>query len=46
VASDLPAFTGKYPNSAFLLLIPLWELGLYPCGVINGKFVIYLPERK
>lgn len=44
VVSDLPAFTGKYPNGAFLLLLPLWEMGLYPVGVINGKFVIYQPE--
>ena len=45
VVSDLPAFKDKYPNGAFLLLIPLWEMGLYPCGVVNGKFIVYLPKN-
>lgn len=34
-------FKNKYPNGAFIQLFKLWEMGLYPCGVINGKFVIY-----
>ena len=44
VAIDLEGFNKKYPDGAFLLLIPLWEMGLYPCGVIDGKFVVYKPE--
>lgn len=31
----------KYPNGAFIQLFRLWEMGLCPCGVIDGKFVIY-----
>jgi hypothetical protein len=34
----------KYPQGNFLQLVPLWEAGLYPCGVIDGKFVCYVPE--
>ena len=44
IAMDLEDFNKKYPQGAFLQLIPLWEMGLYPIGVVNGKFVIYLPE--
>jgi hypothetical protein len=36
-------YAGKYPDGNFLRLIPLWEQGLYPCGVIDGKFVCYVP---
>ena len=51
-ASDLLAsktpkelgYSNKYPSGNFLQLIPLWEAGLYPCGVIDGKFVVYVPE--
>ena len=45
LASDLKDFKEKYPNGAFLLLIPLWESGLFPCGVIDGKFVVYQPTE-
>jgi len=45
VVSDLPAFKEKYPNGAFVLLIPLWEMGLYPIGVVDGKFIIGIPEN-
>ena len=41
LVKDIKEYKGKF---AFLSLIPLWEMGLYPIGVINGKFVIYLPE--
>ena len=44
VASDLDGFTKKYPNGAFLQLISLWEMGLYPIGLIDGKFLVYVPK--
>ena len=46
VAMDLKSFKTKYPNGAFIHLIDLWEMGLYPIGIINKKFVIYLPKIK
>ncbi len=37
----------KYPNGAFQQLFKLWEMGLYPVGVLkNKKFVIYVPPCK
>ena len=36
----------KKPKGNFVNLIPLWEAGLYPCGVIDGKFVVYVLEEK
>jgi hypothetical protein len=52
-AADLLAvFTpdGKYkeayPNGNFLKLVDLWEMGLYPIGVIDGKFICYVPDVK
>ncbi|MDI6808431.1 MAG: hypothetical protein QME66_05550 [Candidatus Eisenbacteria bacterium] len=44
IVSDLTEFRSKYKNGAFLLLIPLWEMGLYPIGICDGKFVIYVPK--
>ena len=44
LAFNLKDYRVKYPNGNFILLIPLWEAGLYPCGVIDGKFIIYVPE--
>jgi hypothetical protein len=45
VTDVLATFTGTYKKDApFVKLIDLWEMGLYPCGVINGKFVVYVPE--
>lgn len=41
---NLPEYKKKYPNGNFVLLIPLWEAGLYPVGVVDGKFIIYVPE--
>ena len=31
-------------DTPFLKLVTLWEMGLYPCGVIDGKFVVYVPD--
>ena len=41
LVKDLPVYKGK---CAYLSLIPLWEMGLYPIGVVGGKFLIYQPE--
>ena len=46
LAFNLDDYKKKYPNGAFINLIPIWEMGLYPCGVINGKFIVYVPEEK
>ena len=36
-------FNKKYPNGAFKQLFKLWEMGLYPLGVLeNWNFVIYV----
>ena len=36
-----------YKKNPFAELLKLWEAGLYPCGIIDGKFVIYyVPIRK
>ena len=43
LVQELPEYKAKYPNGNFINLIPLWEAGLYPTGVIDGKFVIYVP---
>jgi len=41
-------FKKKYPNGAFQQLFKLWEMGLYPVGILkeNKKFVIYVPPCK
>lgn len=44
LALNLPEYKKKFPNGNFVLLIPLWEAGLYPVGVVEGKFIIYVPE--
>lgn len=46
LSSDLKDYKKKYPNGNFIQLIPLWEMGIYPVGVINGKFVVYVPPSK
>ncbi len=46
LALNLDDYKSKYPNGNFINLIPLWESGLYPCGVIDGKFVVYVPEKE
>ena len=43
---NIDDYKAKYPNGNFINLIPLWESGLYPCGVIDGKFVVYVPEKE
>lgn len=46
LALNLDDYKSKYPNGNFINLIPLWEAGLYPCGVIDGKFVVYVPTKE
>jgi len=42
---DNKEFKKQYPNGAFKQLFKLWEMGLYPVGVLqeSKKFVIYVP---
>jgi hypothetical protein len=40
LVADLKEYKGK---QAFLKIIPIWEMGLYPIGIVDGKFVIYEP---
>lgn len=42
LATHTKTYTLKAP---FLKLMDIWEMGLYPCGVIDGKFVVYVPEE-
>ena len=46
LALNLDEYKKKYPNGNFINLIPLYEAGLYPVGVVNGKFIIYVPASK
>lgn len=39
-------YSDKYPNGSFINLIPLYEMGLYPIGVVDWKFVIAIPASK
>lgn len=34
----------KFPDGVFLNILSVWECGLYPIGMINGKFVVYVPS--
>jgi len=44
---DNKEFKKKYPNGAFKQLFKIWEMGLYPVGILkNKKFVIYVPPCK
>ena len=43
LALNLDEYKKKYPEGNFINLIPLYEMGLYPVGVIDGKMVIYVP---
>ncbi len=50
-AADVLAFETikyheKYPNGNFVNIVPLWEAGLYPIGVVDGKFIVYVPASK
>lgn len=45
---DLIAFSDdeykrKYPSGNFLNIIDIFEMGLFPVGLINNKFTIYVP---
>jgi len=42
LCKDLKEYKGKF---AYLSLIPLWEAGLYPIGVLDGKFIVYVPGK-
>lgn len=49
-AADLLALNSKdykkkYPKGNFINLIPLWEMGLYPVGIVNGVFLCYVPKK-
>ena len=43
---DNEQFKKAYPNGAFKQLFKLWEMGLYPVGILEetGKFTVYVPE--
>jgi len=43
LALNLDSYKEKCPQGSFINLIPIWELGLYPIGVVDGKFIIYIP---
>ncbi len=42
---NLNDYKKKYPEGNFINLIPLWEMGLYPCGVVDGVFIVYIPKK-
>ena len=46
LALNLDDYKKKYPNGNFINLIPLYEAGLYPIGLVDGKFIIYVPNNK
>ena len=46
LALNLDEYKKKYPNGNFINLIPLYEAGLYPIGVVDGKFIVYIPASK
>jgi hypothetical protein len=43
IVEDLKAYKKKYPKNPFMPLFELWEMGLYPIGLVKGKFLIYVP---
>ena len=43
LAMNLPEYKSKYPQGNFINLIPLYEAGLYPVGIVDGKFLVYVP---
>jgi len=43
ISQDLKFVKGKYKKNPFMPLFELWEMGLYPVGVVGKKFVIYVP---
>ena len=43
-ADMLATFTDTYKkDTPFVKLMDIWELGMYPVGVVGGKFVVYTP---
>ena len=46
LALNLEGYKKKYPEGNFINLIPLYEMGLWPLGIIDGKFVIAVPPSK
>lgn len=36
----------KSKKGNFINLIPIYEAGLYPVGVVDGKFIVYVPPSK
>ena len=46
LALNLDGYKAKYPQGNFINLIPLYEAGLYPVGVVGGKFIVYVPASK
>jgi len=42
---NLPNYKKKYPKGNFINLISLWEMGLYPVGIVNGIFIVYVPTK-
>jgi hypothetical protein len=46
-ADVLATFTKTYKKETpFVKLVDIWEMGLYPVGVVDGKFVVYVPPSK
>jgi len=43
LASDLPDFRNR--TNPFKKMVDMFKMGLYPIGVVNGKFVIYYIPR-
>jgi hypothetical protein len=37
-------YAKKFPKGNFLQLVDIWEMGLYPVGVVDGKFICYVPD--
>ncbi len=46
LALETTKYHEKYPNGNFVNIVPLWEAGLYPIGVVDGKFIVYVPASK
>jgi hypothetical protein len=43
-ADVLVTHTSTYnKNAPFVKMFELWELGVYPVGVVNGAFIVYSP---
>ena len=40
LVENLKEYKGK---KAFLILVDIWEMGLYPIGVVDGVFIVYVP---